>query len=423
MEDYKHLLKKVKDFVKDFFHQHSKPEFVYHNLDHTRDVVDAAEIIINYYHLTETDHFILFTAAWFHDTGHFIDTAIHELKGAELAANFLAGENVDADIIEKVKNCIMATKLPHQPKTLIEEILCDADLFHFGNDNFSKKNKLMHQEYNNMHLNKMPDAAWNEKTIALLESHHFFTEYCQTHLSNGQEKNINKLKHKLAKEHDKQEEKTNNHHNQVKNEKKERPEKGIETMFRISSNNHSRLSDMADNKAHIMITVNSIILSAVISLLLGKLDSDAYLTIPTYVLLGVSLTTITLAILATRPTIPNGVFTPEDISEKKVNLLFFGNFYRMPLEEYRDAMWKVMDDHDFLYDNLIKDVYSQGVVLGRKYHLLRIAYNVFMFGLIVAVVAFIIATATNNPVTVHSPAASTHVLLRLFQLNRMLFQV
>jgi hypothetical protein len=77
--------------------------------------------------------------------------------------------------------------------------------------------------------------------------------------------------------------------------------------------------------------------------------------------------------------------------------LFFGNFYKMGLEPYRDAMLKIMDNHDFLYDNQIRDVYAQGVVLGRKYHLLRIAYNVFMFGLIAAVIAFIIATATSHP--------------------------
>src|SRR6478609_1339450 len=101
-------------------------------------------------------------------------------------------------------------------------------------------------------------------------------------------------------------------------------------MFRVSSSNHQRLSDMADNKSQIMITVNSIILSAVISLLLRKLDDTSYLMIPTFMLLGTSLATIIFAILATRPSIPDGRFTKTDVESKKVNLLFFGNFYRMP---------------------------------------------------------------------------------------------
>ena len=102
------------------------------------------------------------------------------------------------------------------------------------------------------------------------------------------------------------------------------------------------------------------------------------------------------SILATRPAIPRGVFTQDDIDSKRVNLLFFGNFYKMHLEEYKAGMLKVMDDNDFLYGTLIRDVYSQGVVLGRKYRLLRVAYNIFMYGLILSVLAYIVATAIEN---------------------------
>jgi hypothetical protein len=96
-----------------------------------------------------------------------------------------------------------------------------------------------------------------------------------------------------------------------------------------------------------------------------------------------------VSILATRPSIPSGVFTKKDIDEKKVNLLFFGNFYKMNLDDYAAGMRKVMSDSEFLYGTLIKDVYSQGVVLGRKYRLLRLSYNIFMFGLILSVLGFI----------------------------------
>ena len=169
------------------------------------------------------------------------------------------------------------------------------------------------------------------------------------------------------------------------------PSRGIETMFRITSGNNQRLSDMADNKAHILITVNSIILSAIISLLLRKLEESSFLTYPTFALLAVSVITIVVSIIATRPSIPSGVFTRQDLEDKKANLLFFGNFYRMDLKDYAEGMRMVMNDSDFLYGTLIKDIYSQGVVLGRKYRLLRLAYNIFMFGLIVSMCGFIAA--------------------------------
>jgi len=161
---------------------------------------------------------------------------------------------------------------------------------------------------------------------------------------------------------------------------------------------------MADGKAHILITVNSIILSAIISLVLKKLGEDNFLAIPSFILLTVSLFSMIFSILATRPTVPKGTFNKEDMDKKTVNLLFFGNFYKMGLEDYTDGMLQVMDDKDFLYRTLIKDVYSQGVVLGKKYRLLRMAYNIFMFGLVIAVVAFIVSSVIHD----RTPPVSPH---------------
>jgi len=113
--------------------------------------------------------------------------------------------------------------------------------------------------------------------------------------------------------------------------------------------------------------------------------------IPTVILLAVSLSTMVTAILSTIPRIPSGYFSPEDLSQKKVNLLFFGNFFKMGFNDYHEGMKIVMNDREFLYDTLIRDVYSQGVVLGRKYKFIRLAYNIFMYGLIASVVSFLLA--------------------------------
>jgi hypothetical protein len=181
-----------------------------------------------------------------------------------------------------------------------------------------------------------------------------------------------------------------------KTDKKELPERGVETMFRITSGHHQRLSDMADKKANIIITVNSIILSAVISLLLRRLPEEPYLIIPTFMLVSISLTAMIFAILATRPNLPNKVYTLQDIENKDVNLLFFGNFYKMSPEDFTTGMHQMMEDKDFLYGSLIRDNYGQGVVLGKKYRLLRLAYNIFMFGLIISVIAFLAAVIIHN---------------------------
>ena len=177
----------------------------------------------------------------------------------------------------------------------------------------------------------------------------------------------------------------------IKDIKSQRPEKGIETMFRITSNNHQRLSDMADNKAHIMITANSIIISVMLSILLRKLEDNPTFVIPTLILLAVCVSCMVFSILATRPSMPKGIFTPEQIETQEINLLFFGNFFKMDFETYSNAMQTMMNDRDFLYNNLTRDVYAQGAVLGKKYKHLRAAYSTFMFGIIAAVIAFLIA--------------------------------
>ncbi len=173
--------------------------------------------------------------------------------------------------------------------------------------------------------------------------------------------------------------------------KKKDPGRGIDTVFRITSNNNQRLSSQADSKAHILIQVNSIIISVLLSLLLRKIEDHTNLAVPAIILLTVNLVTIIFSILATRPHIPPGKFTPEDLEEKKVNLLFFGNFYKMSLEEYAGGMLQLMEDRDFLYGSLIRDVYYQGIALGKKYRWLRLSYNVFMYGLIASVISFLIA--------------------------------
>jgi len=403
--NYQKLTDKIAKHVAEYYDEHPHPELLYHNLDHTQYVVKAALKIAEYYQLNNEDLFVLSAAAWFHDAGYLVNQQDHEANGAKLAEEYLEKHDVDAGIIDKVVATIMATVMPQSPVTLLEQIMCDADLFHLSKKSFMEKSEELRKEMEALNNKEITKELWWPGTVAFMERHHYTSDYGRRVLEPKKAENLALLKAEVE---------TNNHHTDYeqlekdvaeeepkkekkeKKDKKDRPEKGIETMFRITSSNNQRLSDMADKKAHILITVNSIILSAIISLVLRKLDENGYLIMPTFVLLAVSLTSMTFSILATRPTIPHGTFEQKDLDDKTVNLLFFGNFYRMPMEQYKHGMQLVMDDKEFLYGSLIKDVYSQGAVLGRKYFLLRWAYNVFMFGLIVAVIAFIITSVIHT---------------------------
>ena len=161
-------------------------------------------------------------------------------------------------------------------------------------------------------------------------------------------------------------------------------------MFRVALRNHITLSDIADTKANILLSVNAIIISMAFSTLIPKLDnpSNGYLIVPSIIFILFTVASIVLSILATRPNITHGKFNKEDVINKNVNLLFFGNFHKMKLNEFEWAMEEMMKDRDYLYGSLTKDLYFLGLVLNRKYSLLRSTYTVFMIGIIVSVLAF-----------------------------------
>ncbi len=402
------LIDAAREYVLAKYRELPKPALVYHNLTHTQGVVDAVGQISAHYRLQDDELTAVYIAAWFHDEGYLLgEGKVHEETGAADAVSFLQANGATEALQQMVKGCILATKMPQSPKTLIEQIVCDADLFHLGTKEYPERSKLLRQEIEMVTQKEIDRIAWLQSNIRFLTEHHYWTDYAQTRLKQQKEENIQQLQKKLDKRLAAQ---TDNNENTTapaapndsthllatgkkkdKEKKGIKPERGVETMFRITSTNHIRLSSMADSKAHIMISVNSIILSIMLSVLLGRLEDYPNFIIPSLMFIFTSVTTVIFAVLATRPNVTSGTFTRDDIARKDANLLFFGNFYRMKLDEYEWGMKQMMNDADFLYGSMTKDVYSLGVVLGQKYRLLRISYNVFMFGLIASVLAFIIA--------------------------------
>ena len=169
----------------------------------------------------------------------------------------------------------------------------------------------------------------------------------------------------------------------------DRPEKGIETMFRVTLKNHIQLSQIADNKANIMLSINAIIISIVISALVPKIDSNPTLLVPMIIMLVVCVISIVFATISTIPKVTENDTSRADIAAKKTNLLFFGNFHNMSLDDYQWGMQNVMEDREYLYNSMIKDLYFLGKVLHKKYKYLRITYTVFMVGIIASVIAFV----------------------------------
>lgn len=404
--DYHNTYKKVENFVTELFEKNQTTALLFHNLEHTEKVVERTREIALQYQLSEKDQFILYTAAWFHDTGHlFVDPSAHEIKSVELMKDFLAKYSLDDDTLREISDCIMATKMPRNPQGTLQQIICDADTYHLGTKEFKVTNKQLRKEYEARKISP-PPGGWRKGSLEFMEAHVYYTDYCKNLLDEGKRDNIEKLRKKLGEPETAEETQITTSifgETDMKDKKKEDDKqkntlltRGIQTMLRLTSDNHLELSGLADGKANILISVNAIIISVILTVLLRRLEIDTHLTIPTIIFLGFSVVTIVIAILATRPKVSEGVFSREDIVNKKTNLLFFGNFHKASLEEYEWGMSQMMRDQDYLYGALIKDIHQLGVVLGRKYKLLRLAYSVFMIGIIVSVLAFTLAVLIYN---------------------------
>ncbi|MDP5106196.1 MAG: DUF5706 domain-containing protein [Polaribacter sp.] len=369
--------------------------YVYHNLVHTQNVVEKTIEISKDLKIDEISVENLQLAAWFHDTGFIKGRLNHEEESVKILTLFLTQNDVHPERIETISGLILATKLGYQPKNELEKIIIDADCAHIGSKSFDDKTTLLRKEWEITENKIHSDIEWTAINIEFLtQKHRFYTDYALKNWSKIKSKNIVSLL---------KEEKKNSRENHrfiqkkevldLKKNKNEVPERGVETMFRVALKNHMTLSNIADTKANILLSVNAIIVSLALSTLLPKLDNpnNHYLIVPAVIFIIFTVASIILSILATRPNVTQGKFTKEDVANKKVNLLFFGNFHQMKLNEFEWGILEMMHDRDYLYNSLTKDLYFLGLVLNKKYKILRITYTVFMIGIIASVLAFAIA--------------------------------
>lgn len=412
------LLFEVEQAAAKLFEKLDTQVYTYHNFIHTKAVVNRAKIIGESIGLNDNQLTICLVAAWFHDVGYLYNHHEHESVSIQLITDFLQEKSVDKLVVEQIVGCIAATKFPQHPNSLLEEVICDADMSHLAHPDFFEISLLLRKECKNLNKCTLSKYDYWLETKNVFEKHVYFTEYGKKVLAEGKQKNFELLKERLVKQKLKEEKKLRNGLEMLRIQEKwnesphelhaanltdddsrnifetlqdeiKTPTRGIETMFRIAGRNQMNLSSIADNKSNILISVNALLISVVGSTsLIHYTENPAYM-IPAIVFIITCLLTFILAILATRPIVTSGKFTRDDIKNRKVNLLFFGNFYKMTGQEYEIAMIDMLKDYNYLYHSLINDQYSLGKVLGKKYRYLHYAYNIFMYGLILSVVVFV----------------------------------
>jgi len=150
----------------------------YHDVDHVLDVLGVCNQYIKRFKIKGTDAYLLRIGALVHDLGFTKSTQNHEEVGAEMAQNIMESLKMDPAHIETVRGLVMATKIPQNPETDLQKIICDSDLDYLGRKDYVEISSKLNQELKSTGVIKTRED-WIELQIRFLKSHTFHTDFAR----------------------------------------------------------------------------------------------------------------------------------------------------------------------------------------------------------------------------------------------------
>ncbi|MEQ1744133.1 MAG: Pycsar system effector family protein [Saprospiraceae bacterium] len=362
------------------------PRLVFHNFAQAAGVAERAAELARLENLPETSTEAAVLAAWFHNVGYLYDAARPVETSAIRAEFFLVEQGCPPEIIRQVCRCITEALTESRPKTPEARTLSDAARAHDWAEDFDTRTPLLRLERELISGQPVSDAEWEHYVDEQLGRCVFFTAFAKTRYEPALA--LRRAGRRAAPAQESAPPKKNTTQVERFDRLARRPMRSsIQTYFRANYANHIRLSAIADNKAHIMISVNSILLSVAISLLTYQTltNRNPLYVLPIIMFLVTSLSSLTFAVLSSRPR----VTSLSTVSGQPPSPIFFGNFVHLSLDQYEAATDAMLRDGRLLFGNMARDLYFLGQVLDKKYRLLTYSYTVFMMGFVATVGAFI----------------------------------
>ncbi len=371
-------LEKIKQYVSSLFDEKLDPNYTYHDIDHTLMVFDSVTDIAKKSNIDGNDLLILQVAALFHDSGFIYGAKDHEKNSINLTKSYLTRAGYEPQFIDKVCECIAATQIGANTTDTLALILQDADMSGLGNINHSVITERLRKELNNTSDKKFSKKEWRSINADFITKSSYNTAAARELYDDQKAKNYKNIQTRKSK---------SKKNTSVKSLAQN---KSAQTQFKTALRNHIDLSNIADNKANIMISVNALILTLALPFLIDKAMDNHFFWFPTALLACVCLISMIFATLATRPIKLKGITTETEIKSNASNLFFFGNYYKMQYENYKDGVHHILNNSDALDDSIIRDLFFLGKSLGRKFSNLRLCYNIFMYGITLTVFALMI---------------------------------
>lgn len=385
------LIDHARQYVLNFYNKHHSAKYVYHNYQLASEIVRQINVLAVEEEIADINLEIATIAGWFIHLGFLVDYQEHAYYSKMEAQKFLLTLDTTDELTKAILRAIEQFNHNHQAETPAEKVLFDAATVIESFQNFEEKDALRKLEIElvtgqRFERKDWVDMQWNKLLNIKLYSAAAQRKYgtILSLLIQEQKEVFNKSKKKALNE-------LGLSRRRFADIEKRTPDRGVQTFFRSNYRNHINLSAIADNKANIMITVNSLLISVLITALTYRniTESNPMILLPVIIFLITGLASLIFAVLSARPKVTNINTANTPPIEIRKNIVFFGSFASLDLDQYEEAMDHMLKDGELLYGNMSRDLYFLGKVLDKKYRYLTVSYNVFMVGFIFTVTTFL----------------------------------
>ncbi len=381
--------------LNNLFNRFYDTRMLFHNFQHTADIVTTALDLVETGGGDANTKEVVELSAWFLNTGFLADYNEPYAQSIRYADEFLTAKQFDKNKKERVLKCLRNIKDNVIPTTDEQKYVMDATRAQDVGESHIQRRSLLRLEWE-LYVNRpVTDVEWEQMQLNHLLQTKFYSKPAKKQYEGQIAKNIYAQKSRLEKRKNRAvviEPETEP--SRYKNLNDIPTSRATQTYFRANFRNHINISAIADNKANIMISVNAIMISVVISMLSYRNipETNPMVLLPVVIFLVTGMASLIFAVLSIRPKVTN--LSEKSKEEVKKNLVFFGNFVNLSLPDFEDAMDEMFRDEELIYGNMVRDLYYLGKVLDKKYRYLTTSYNIFMVGFVATVLTFLIAILT-----------------------------
>ncbi|MGB3798439.1 MAG: Pycsar system effector family protein [Lewinella sp.] len=378
------VVDRAAEYVRQQFNHDLDPMFLFHNFAYSEEIADKAALLASIAKVDDRTKQLLQIAGLFYPLGYIDGPKDFIQRSAAELRKFSQQEGLE---LQGADDWILAVPSADDDNDLNVRLLHDAVWNWLGRKRYDRRSDLLQLEREAIEGKEGDPVAFGHDMQGFLLNFDYLTDAGKQEFDKRRRKNVAKQQSSNYKIQQKE----------VKAKTGKNFGRGIDTMYRTAFRNHINLSRIADDKANMMISINTIILSILIAVSGAGLSffEDLFFTSPEFlapiiILLMSSLTAVVFAVFSARPKVTEYRIKKTSLLEsKEASLLYFGNFLKIEKSDFIKYLSEMKMDQDSLYDDLARDLYDLGQVLHRKYLLLTISYNTFIGGLALGVITFL----------------------------------